>query len=599
VSDDLERRLATHYQDLTPIPSGRLGPRIAQALDEAPRRSRSRLTWVGRAPRLALVALTVVALVMLPLWRTAVVAPAASSTPRPSTTPSPSTSPTPVSRASPSALPENLEASVVDATGLARSRAIWVRRGSSLLVSGDGGQTWRAGTVPLPAPNTIEPTIYMLDTKYGWSLTPGPGSINPEGGQGPTWDHLHLLVNRTSDGGQTWKAASVPGDYPEHVLGLSFVDASHGFLIWSAGRASLTGTTILRTDDGGATWAIVRTVPAGESGTLGSIFVASDPSTLWAGAQPEAGPVNHPILAVSRDGGGTWSNATLPGLDPRFGGTSRIPIGPPVFLDASTGVVGIEDTATNPESLRFYRTTDGGRSWKANPPLDSPFGYGQTAIIDTDHWLVSTPSALRETIDAGSTWHDLAASGFPSVSGVHVLGFTDAQHGAALVGLGGSYLGASALFVTLDGGRSWRPGDFQSGGIAWSPPTPVQDAASAKQIAETFTVASDKGGWALLWDLLSPYSQAAFGSADAFQRYQIDLMGQSAGSYQVGAPVGAPEALFDSKFDAIRADLNQTADPSRAFRIVIAYSGGKPSAQEQVLVIAPLLAGGWRIWLLP
>jgi photosystem II stability/assembly factor-like uncharacterized protein len=597
VSDDLERRLAAHYQDLTPIPSGPLGPRIAQALDEAPRRSR--VTWVRRAPGLALVALTVVALVMLPLWRPAVVAPSASSTLGPSTTPSPTPSSTATSGTSPSAALGSLEANVVDATGLARSSAIWVRRGSLLLVSGDGGQTWRAGTVPLPAPNTIDPTIYMLDAQHGWSLTLGPGSINPQSGQGPTWDHLHILVNRTRDGGQTWKTATVPGDYPEHVLGLSFVDASHGFLICSAGRASLTGTTILRTDDGGASWAIVSTVPGAEFGTLGSIFVASDPATLWAGAQPEAGPVNHPILAVSRDGGRTWSNAPLPGLDPRFGGTSRILIGPPVFLDASTGVVGIEDTATNPEVLRFYRTTDGGRSWKADPPLDSPFGYGQTAIIDADHWLVSTQSALRETIDAGSTWHDLAASGLPSVSGVHLLGFTDPQHGAALVGLGGSYLGASALFVTSDGGRSWRPGDFQSGGIAWSPPTPAQDAASAKQIAETFAVASDKGGWALLWDLLSPYSQAAFGSADVFQRYQIDSMGRPAGSYQVGAPVGGPDALRDSNFDAIRADLSQTADPSRAFRIVIAYSGGKPSPQEQVLVIAPLRAGGWRIWLLP
>src|SRR5207247_2136538 len=94
---------------------------------------------------------------------------------------------------------------------------------------------------------------------------------------------------------------------------------------------------ILRTSDGGLTWSQVGSVPS-----LGSEFTASDGSTLWSGAEEEAGPVVHPVLEVSRDGGQTWAEVALPGIAPHeMEGPMVYLSGPPVFLDPKTGVVAV------------------------------------------------------------------------------------------------------------------------------------------------------------------------------------------------------------------------------------------------------------------
>ena len=369
-----------------------------------------------------------------------------------------------------------MAAAVVDTAGVAASGAIWAIRGGLLAISTDFGATWTSGSIPLPELGTIGPTTFVLDGEHAWSLTVPAGSGDGDHGQGPTFDHVHLLVNRTSDAGKSWQQAPVPGDYPDTARSLFFLDPQHGFLMASGGRSNPGASTLLRTDDGGATWTVVRTVPATETGgsSLGSQIIATDSWTVLAAAQGEAGPVNHPILDVSRDGGLTWSRAALPGVIDRWGGANNVPQGPPIFLNASTGFFSLltSDAAAEPQTLVFG-TRDGGQTWSRLSTLAAILA-GPIAFVDTRHWLAveeGLPSVIRVTADGGASWTDLPAAGL-SAGSFGWLSMLDAQRGAGVLLIEGSSDMPAILMLTSDGGKTWTPavgGSSRFFGLEWGP----------------------------------------------------------------------------------------------------------------------------------
>jgi photosystem II stability/assembly factor-like uncharacterized protein len=356
----------------------------------------------------------------------------------------------------------------IDDAGVTGSGAVWVIRGNVLAISGDIGDTWATGSIPLPPPETIGRVVFVLDAAHAWSLTATEGSQDSR--QGPDFDHVHLVVNRTSDGGKTWQQASVPGDYPDTGRSLFFLDSARGFLMISGGRTNGSSSTLLRTDDGGATWAVVRTIPDTETPTvtspasLGSQMTATDRRTIWAAAQPEAGGINHPILDLSRDGGATWSRVALPGVIDRFGGTNNMPLGPPVFLDARTGFFGLIADADSPLTLVFG-TNDGGRSWSRLSALPTALAV-PIAFTSPSHWLATEqglPAALDATDDGGTTWHPLEASGLPAGS-LERLQMLDPTGGIGVLLTQGKSGMPSVLVRTDDGGRTWTTVDAVGGG---------------------------------------------------------------------------------------------------------------------------------------
>ncbi len=304
---------------------------------------------------------------------------------------------------------EAIRGAQITLLGRVASGGFWVVRGSELLISTDSGATWSSGKVtidPYPMWPNGGINVFVLDQAHAWSISPGPGTTESGHGEGPAVDHLHAIINRTSDAGKTWRQAAVPGDYGNHELALSFVDEHRGFLMCSAGRFSDGISTILRSDDGGASWSVVRSIRGGDSDSLGSQFAASDASTLWAGAQGEAGPVGHPLLEVSRDGGKTWSLVKLSGLEQRDGPAS---LNEPVyFLDASTAFVSVLTSNTRGYWTVVYRTADCGRTWSRVATNTSEWGDPLFAAGDRRHWFLMTPRGsgrirLDATLDAGKT----------------------------------------------------------------------------------------------------------------------------------------------------------------------------------------------------
>lgn len=366
--------------------------------------------------------------------------------------------------APPVALDPNAARAQVDDAGVTRSGAIWAIRGHALAVSSDHGASWRSGTVPIPPAGTIGPTTFVLDAEHAWSLTAPAG--DGDHGQGPSFDHVRLIVNRTSDGGRTWQQAMVPGDYPDTSRSLFFLDPHQGFLVVSGGRTNQGSSTLLRTSDGGASWTIVRTVPASETATetgafasLGSQVVATDLDTIWSAAQGEAGPVNHPILDVSRDGGLTWSRVALPGIVDRWGGTNNIPSAPATFIDSTAGffVLSTSDVTGNPETLVFS-TDDGGATWLRAAMLPAPL-VAPIDFVDRERWIAveqgssGLPWTLEETTDAGRTWRALAPTGLLG-DGLQWVAMSDPEHGVGTALVEGNPA-ATILMLTSDGGASW------------------------------------------------------------------------------------------------------------------------------------------------
>jgi photosystem II stability/assembly factor-like uncharacterized protein len=345
--------------------------------------------------------------------------------------------------------------SPIDNGGFFGTSGLWAVVGNQLHLSTDGGDTWvQRSLAPSVALDATEgndlSSVFVLDANHAWTASPGDGSTVPYGGQGPQFDHLHVVVSRTVDGGLTWQSVDLPGDHGGTQPVLTFADEEHGFLLLSGLRGG-PASTVFASGDGGVTWQRV-----GGAEGLGSVFGASDATTLWAGNEGDAGPVGRAILDVSRDGGRTWVDAALPGLVGDMFVNDTL-VGPPVFAGSDGAVAMIAGSTDNPADARFYRTSDAGRTWSlaARMPIGES-GSAGVAVIDPEHYLVIDPmSGLRQvTSDGGTTWQQSASKGLSAA--LHVR-FWDPLHGAAVVltGHGGAH--NTGLLRTGDGGQTWTP----------------------------------------------------------------------------------------------------------------------------------------------
>jgi photosystem II stability/assembly factor-like uncharacterized protein len=362
----------------------------------------------------------------------------------------------------PASASPGVSTSTIDVAGVAPSGAIWTIGGDALALSADLGSTWRRASLPVAQTPDRPLPVFVLDATHAWVITVTPGSV--DSGNGPAFDHVHLIVNRTGDGGQTWQTASVPGDYPDTERSVVFADAGHGYLMVSGGRTNQGSSTILRSEDGGATWTIAQAVEAGDQGSLGSLLAVSEGTTLWAAAQGEAGPVNHPILAVSRDGGRTWATVGLPGVLSRWGGAQNLPLGPPAFLTGELGLFALTssdeattgDTSGNPRTL-VYSTADGGNTWTQRASVAFDAG-GSMAFLSATGWIASVqglPATLEVTTDGGATWQAVNPTGVPAGS-FETIAAIDGTRLLGLILTGGNSGNPHVLALSADGGATWQ-----------------------------------------------------------------------------------------------------------------------------------------------
>jgi photosystem II stability/assembly factor-like uncharacterized protein len=597
---DLETRIRSYYKTCEPEDSARLMLASQVLLDDARRRSPRRLLWGSLRLTATLAAAAVLfAVLVLPRLGTAVGPGSGTASPGPTFD-----------------LPAALNAQV-DEAGLMRSGGMWAVQGSYFLTSTNNGATWRAGSFPSPGGDPAVEEVFVLDPDHAWAIT----SNGMNGGlASPALPGQLFEINRTSDGGRTWQSTTVSGNYRCDSVTISFADAGHGFIMCSYGsmpgpngsnnevrtQAKKGSGTVLRTNDGGATWSV-----AGSAAGLGSQFTAADANTLWSAPDSSSSNLTGVALMVSRDAGQTWSTVNLPGMytDP-IPGPVALGVDGPVFWDAADGVIAVGvyeyNSGTQP-AVWFYRTSDAGRSWTVfKEPTELPPTSSFPGAIAGREWAtIGFFFGLVTSSDFGASWTAVPGSGMPANKPPLWLDFTDKDHGIATVfadagaattdasGATTGSGGTRVLMQTSDGGRTWHPANF--GDARAKLGANSGDVDAVKNLSANYETMAIKDP-PTAWNMLSSYSQRAFGSESAFEAAMVALGTRTNYALAMGKITNSAAAISQQKLGpGVWGDLNALADLSRAYAVAVTFPGS--SEPPETLVIAPLSAtGDWRVW---
>ena len=265
----------------------------------------------------------------------------------------------------------------------------------------DGGRTWRASTVPGAEALDFR-DVDAFDASTAYLLAIGEGDKS--------------RIYKTEDGGRTW-VLQFRNDNPSAFFdAMAFWDRDHGIAMSDpvGGRF-----LVITTSDGGRTWQPISPAgipPAleGEGGfaASGTCITVQGKSNVWFGT---GGPSGARVFR-STDGGRTWAVAPAPLAAGRAAGVFSL-----VFWDARRGVaVGGDYTKEKDAEGSAATTDDGGRTWKAVVGAARPAGYRSCVARvpgAAEPTLVAVgPSGTDYSLDGGRTWTTLGADGFHAAS---------------------------------------------------------------------------------------------------------------------------------------------------------------------------------------
>ncbi len=294
-----------------------------------------------------------------------------------------------------SVLPPRLEdqASGTDALLIAAHAVddgvVWASGAEGAVVkTTDGGTTWTAVPVTVAGADTLQfRDVVAFDAETAWALSIGPGASS--------------TIVKTTDGGASWRTVFVNDEADAFYDCLSFWDARRGLAYSDSVDGELR---VRRTDDGGETW---RVVPAsalppaapGEGGfaASGTCVATRGTSLAWI-ATGNADPAR--VLRTT-DGGATWAASALPIVAGDAAGAASV-----AFRDDQHGVAVGGDIANASEPADAVAiTADGGATWVLGGRLPFPgAAYGAAYVPGTDALVAVGPGGLGLSRDDGRTW---------------------------------------------------------------------------------------------------------------------------------------------------------------------------------------------------
>ncbi len=267
----------------------------------------------------------------------------------------------------------------------------------TVLRTSDGGATWQklaiAGAEKLDFRD-----IDAVDDTTAYALSIGPGELS--------------RIYKTSDTGLTWVEQFVNHDQKAFFDAMAFWDAKRGVAV----SDSVDGQfVILMTSDGGATWTRVPGAALPPALPNEGFFAASGtnvtvlaPNHVWIGT----GAATEARVLRSSDGGRTWALAKTPLAAGPSAGIFSI-----AFADATHGiVVGGDYKAESAVSDNAAVTTDGGATWTLVTGLT---GFRSVAAYrpDAATTVVAVgPSGTDLSTDRGRTWTAVPGPGFHAFS---------------------------------------------------------------------------------------------------------------------------------------------------------------------------------------
>lgn len=287
--------------------------------------------------------------------------------------PSPGPTPTPIMQ------PTSVDLSAPSGT------VVWAFvGGSELFVSSDSGDTWSQRTLPAAAANDRPVEISFLDTTTGWISTCGGTTTS-------LW--------RTSDGARKWvESGTLPNPPGQCVRGLSFFTPMVGL---AAANSEDGGPKIYRTSDGGISWSAsslpdppgFRSAPGFTLSAHNAVRFGGTELMTAYGQQPDGG---HAYAFRSTDDGATWSYvATIP--------NTAVSV---AFVTESRWLQVIAPGQS-------VETTDGGKSWHAYASDYSQAAPVTPEVVfgDASVGYATVRGSIQRTTDGGAHWTPIKTPG--------------------------------------------------------------------------------------------------------------------------------------------------------------------------------------------
>jgi photosystem II stability/assembly factor-like uncharacterized protein len=182
----------------------------------------------------------------------------------------------------------------------------------AILCTNNGGQNWAE---KIPQPGSFWSGLYFLsDGQHGWAWATKLEKRLSANAESSNWERRGTSIVRTSDGGQTWKAVGREIDY--NVVALTFLaDGQKGWALVTdlderiPQDSESLKSRILYTEDGGVGW---QQLVEGLSGGLKDFQFAADGRYGWAVGSTKldsggwAFGLTGSLILYTSDGGKTW-----------------------------------------------------------------------------------------------------------------------------------------------------------------------------------------------------------------------------------------------------------------------------------------------------
>lgn len=324
----------------------------------------------------------------------------------------------------------------------------WALSGATVLTTVDGGQTWREATPPEDFPTGTDARAYgaFLDSHTAWIVFAVDGHIAPG-----------ASIWHTTDSGRNW----TPGSPLNHQAIGDTVWAEFAVLdaknVWVLVRGVYVGAgthhnhELFHTTDGGLTW---TSLDGQTSDDYTGIVFADTKFGLRTLQTTGAYAPAPPAYDVTTDGGAAWENRELPPPPNALSLFTQYPYCETyqsVLLSTRSirMLVGCFDASYPPKQFAsyFYSSQDGGTTWQTiRLPAKVQGWQAQLIYFGLNNALLLGRDEYLSTSD-GQAW-----SPIKSVNWDGQFSFSDPQYGWAVARSNS----AIALVNTIDGAATWK-----------------------------------------------------------------------------------------------------------------------------------------------
>jgi photosystem II stability/assembly factor-like uncharacterized protein len=280
----------------------------------------------------------------------------------------------------------------------ASERVVWASgAGGTIVRTEDGGAAWRKLTIPDAAKLDFR-DIDAIDERTAYALSIGSGPAS--------------RIYKTTDAGEHWTLQFTNDDPKAFYDAMAFWDADHGLAV----SDSVDGRfVILTTGDGGAHW--TRVLPDGLPPALpnegafagsGTNIAVLHPGLAWIGT----GASTTSRVLRTADGGRTWAIAETPLITSASAGIFSV-----AFRDPAHGIVVGGDYRKETDATDVAAvTSDGGVTWTLSHGLTGFRSVVAHLPGGSASWIAVGPKGADVTEDDGKTWRQVEGDGYHAFS---------------------------------------------------------------------------------------------------------------------------------------------------------------------------------------